>query len=275
MQARLLGAGPARPATLAFSLVELSIVLVILGLLVGGVLTGQSLVRASELRSVSVDYQRYTAAMLGFRDKYFALPGDMNNAVKFWGAAAGASTDGMDATCAALLVASTSKTTCNGDGNGVISDASYSNEGYEVYRAWQHLSNAGLIEGQFAGVRNGFVWYPTPGVQSPRSRVGTASWRLRYLGNTAGDVYYWPSDYGHMLEFYNTLAGTPELKPEEAWNIDTKLDDGKPGYGKVMVLRYTNAMTASVCTTSDTQSTTAYALTSGVKECYLIFKLGF
>ena len=71
-----------------FSLVELSIVLVILGLLVGGVLTGQSLIRAAELRSVSTEYSRYVASVHTFRDKYFALPGDMTNATQFWGTAA-------------------------------------------------------------------------------------------------------------------------------------------------------------------------------------------
>ena len=59
-----------------FSLVELSIVLVILGLLTGGILAGQSLIRAAELRSISTDYSRYIAAVQAFRDKYFALPGD-------------------------------------------------------------------------------------------------------------------------------------------------------------------------------------------------------
>ena len=58
----------------AFSLVELSIVLVILGLLAGGVLSGQALIRAAELRSVTADYQRYTAAIMVFRDKYFSFP---------------------------------------------------------------------------------------------------------------------------------------------------------------------------------------------------------
>lgn len=47
------------PGSGAFSLVELSIVLVILGLLVGGVLSGQSLIRAAELRSISSEYSRY------------------------------------------------------------------------------------------------------------------------------------------------------------------------------------------------------------------------
>ena len=68
-----------------FSLVELSIVLVILGLLTGGILAGQSLIRASELRAVSTEFQRYVAAVNTFRDKYFMLPGDMSNATAFWG----------------------------------------------------------------------------------------------------------------------------------------------------------------------------------------------
>ena len=67
-----------------FSLVELSIVLVILGLLVGGVLSGQSLIRAAELRAATQEYQRYYTATQTFRDKYFAIPGDFNNAQAFW-----------------------------------------------------------------------------------------------------------------------------------------------------------------------------------------------
>src|SRR5438552_4058186 len=80
----------------AFSLVELSIVLVILGLLVGGILSGQSLIRAAELRSVTTEFSRYLAAVQSFKDKYFALPGDMANATAFWGIAGGT---GSDATC--------------------------------------------------------------------------------------------------------------------------------------------------------------------------------
>ena len=71
---------------LAFSLVELSIVLVILGLLTGGILTGQSLIRAAEMRSIVTELQRYQTAARSFQDKYFALPGDMRNATDFWGA---------------------------------------------------------------------------------------------------------------------------------------------------------------------------------------------
>src|ERR1700712_5143764 len=92
-----------------FSLVELSIVLVILGLLVGGVLSGQSLIRAAELRSVTTEYQRYTTAVGTFRDKYFALPGDMNNAASFgWKDGAGSSV-------------------ANGDGNGQVNSTGTAN----------------------------------------------------------------------------------------------------------------------------------------------------
>ena len=73
----------------AFTLVELSIVLVIIGLLVGGVLSGKSLIRASELRAVASEFSYYKIAIGNFKDKYSALPGDMRNAVTYWGAAAG------------------------------------------------------------------------------------------------------------------------------------------------------------------------------------------
>ena len=95
-----------------FSLVELSIVLVILGLLVGGVLTGQSLIRAAELRSVTTEYGKYSTAIRAFKDKYFALPGDMTNAIAFWGPAPD---------CAdTATTAGTGTQTCNGDGNNNI-----------------------------------------------------------------------------------------------------------------------------------------------------------
>lgn len=116
-----------------FSLVELSIVLVILGLLTGGILTGQSLIRASELRSITTEYNRYIAAAQTFRDKYFALPGDMANATAFWGAA-----HATPATC--KTTASSSALTCNGNADGFIQGVVATSN--ESFRFWQHLANA-------------------------------------------------------------------------------------------------------------------------------------
>jgi prepilin-type N-terminal cleavage/methylation domain-containing protein len=73
--------------TRGFTLVELSIVLVILGLLAGGVLAGQGLIRAAELRSITTDQQRFLIAIRAFRDQYRSLPGDMPNATLVWGGA--------------------------------------------------------------------------------------------------------------------------------------------------------------------------------------------
>lgn len=144
----------------AFSLVELSIVLVILGLLTGGILTGQSLIRASELRAVTTEYQRYATAVQAFRDKYFALPGDMPNATRFWGVQ-----HATLATC--QTTASTTALTCDGNGDGNIGYT------YEIFRAWQHLANACLIEGTYNGIDGGAGagYDPILGVNVPRSKM--------------------------------------------------------------------------------------------------------
>lgn len=131
-----------------FSLVELSIVLVILGLLTGGILGGQALIRAAELRSVSTEYQRWTTATQTFRDKYFALPGDMTNATAFWGALDG--NNGIGPDCRGE---STGLPTCNGDGNGRIeSNTESAVSTHEKWLIWRHLVNAGLIEGSYTNL---------------------------------------------------------------------------------------------------------------------------
>ena len=113
-----------------FSLVELSIVLVILGLLTGGILTGQSLIRAAELRSVTTEFQKYQTAAMTFRDRYFALPGDMRNATDFWGAMTN---------CGAASPAGTGTQTCNGNGNGSIDTATASGRTGENFGFWRQL----------------------------------------------------------------------------------------------------------------------------------------
>ena len=74
------------PASKGFSLVEMAIVIDIIGLLVGGVLAGQNLMRAAEIRSIIEEEQRILGAVQAFQDKYAALPGDMSNATSVWGA---------------------------------------------------------------------------------------------------------------------------------------------------------------------------------------------
>ena len=252
-----------------FSLVELSIVLVILGLLTGGILAGQSLIRAAELRSVSTDYQRYRSAIYAFRDKYFQLPGDFNNATAFWGAQ-----DPTPATC--QTTASSSALTCNGNGDNSIGD---STAYYERFRFWQHLANAGLIEGQYNGVTgSGSAYDATIGVNVPRSRIANAGFSMIGKGTAPGtDANFFPGYFGNVFTFgakrLNDITVDPILKPEEAWNIDTKLDDGIPGTGNVQAMISTSTITPG-CTTTASSSTSAYALSSSTVLCDLMLKSG-
>ena len=68
-----------------FTLIELSIVLLIIGLITGGIVIGQTMIRQTQVMSVIVDEQKYVKAATAFRDKYNALPGDMVNATSYWG----------------------------------------------------------------------------------------------------------------------------------------------------------------------------------------------
>ncbi|MFM9891026.1 MAG: type II secretion system protein [Rickettsiales bacterium] len=247
------------PAKLAFSLVELSIVLVILGLLTGGILAGQSLIRAAELRSVVADFQRYKAAANTFREKYFALPGDMANATDFWGTAAncpGTAAQG-----------STTAATCNGNGNGNLEPWNVTPLGNEQFRFWQQLANAGLIEGSYSGVQGvAMAITPVPGQNSPRPRISNMAWFNYYLGNFAGDGWSLNHDYGNILSI-GDVASSTGFAPEEAWNVDTKLDDGLPAQGFVLAGNRTQ------CTTSTGVNDYAarYQLSSTSKVCQIVY----
>lgn len=61
----------------AFTLIELSIVLVIIGLIIGGILTGQDLINAATIRAQVSQISEFTTAVNTFKVKYNYLPGDM------------------------------------------------------------------------------------------------------------------------------------------------------------------------------------------------------
>lgn len=259
------------PRNTAFSLVELSIVLVILGLLVGGVLAGQSLIRAAELRAVSAEYQRFFTAGNTFRDKYFSIPGDLRDATRFWGRMNG----NADCVTNSSALVGTSGA-CDGDGDGILDDPAGAAVAGENMQLWRQLSLAGLIEGTYTGLSGAAGYNDCPiGTSCPRSRLGNSGWSARHLGNFAGDSGRYRANYGNMLHFGGYIANAEmagaTLKPEEAWNIDVKLDDGMPGTG-IIIPRYW-----SDCTTSTTFSDYAgtYKLNASSLLCPLFFSRSF
>lgn len=267
---------------LGFSLVELSIVLVILGLLTGGILSGQALIRASELRSVSTDIGRYTTSINTFRDKYFALPGDMRNATKFWQAANTAGTGGECADANANT--GTGTQTCNGNGNGMIDDYTLVTTKFsEMWRIWQHLANAGLIEGTYTGVTGpDGLFDGVIGVNSPASKISRAGFSARYFSDVAADGgtgnNYYAGSYGNLLIFgtdsgssYTYLAA---IKPEEAWNIDTKMDDGKPAKGRIITFRTGGTYTPN-CANNTSNALAEYDLTEQSNACSFLIRMAY
>lgn len=99
-----------------FTLVEIAIVLVIVGLLIGGILKGQSMIQNAKVKRLVNDMQGMTAAIIAFQDRFGQLPGDESNVNTPPG-------DGAN----------------NGNGNGLIDEAA----GWEM----SDLRNANLIAG--------------------------------------------------------------------------------------------------------------------------------
>jgi prepilin-type N-terminal cleavage/methylation domain-containing protein len=198
------------PTRTAFSLVELSIVLVILGLLVGGVLIGRNLIRAAELRSVMTDANAYITAAANFRQQYRFLPGDASNAESYWSAA---STD-------------------NGNADGVVTGA-------ERFLAWQHLNLAGFVEKSFTGLQGaGGAEDFVLGSNAPVARIPLTGFGFYYNTTAAATATEFAANMGNAFSYGQAGAansGAPRtaiLTATDAFSMDTKMDDGRPGTGK-------------------------------------------
>ncbi|MBN8544430.1 MAG: prepilin-type N-terminal cleavage/methylation domain-containing protein [Alphaproteobacteria bacterium] len=234
-----------------FSLVELSIVLVILGLLTGGILAGQSLIRASELRAVSTEYQRYVAATQTFRDKYFAIPGDFNSATRFWQRMTNTA-DCITNSSAAVNSAGS----CDGDGDATF-DGSAANQSTEAFQYWRQLALAGLVEGTYSGLSGGAASGHVVATNAPKSKFGQSYWSVGTYSSLSGHASIFDrTGTGQLFQFGGLHASAGNrvtvFKPEEAWNIDSKMDDGRPAVGKFRVRTNEDTYVISDCTTAAT-----------------------
>jgi prepilin-type N-terminal cleavage/methylation domain-containing protein len=236
-----------------FTFIELAIVIVILGLLTGGVLTGQSLIRAAELRSISTQYQQYTTAVTTFREKYFKLPGDLNNAASFW--------------TGCVVDPNVANNTCNGNGNGSV-DAVNPNTEHEDLRFWQHLALAGLVEGDFDGHWVSATQPFSVGDNMPAARYGNhtfwfqdAEWDSPIFGRDGNNFIFAAPGGATDREIV-----TSTLSPEEAWNIDSKIDDGVAHTGAVYSFNDSGNCSADYDT-----SGANYNLSNQTATCVLVF----
>jgi len=192
LQATKPGCQP-RTAQQGFTLVEIAIVLVIIGLLLGGILKGQEMITQAKIKNIVNDFNGITAAVNSYQDRYRALPGDDLNAGGRWTGAP------------------------SGDGNGVFGTPGttrYNNvltapptDAEETNTFWTHLRLSGFVAGATSGQAGG---------QQP-SNAANGIMGVQTTG----------------LGFTSNIVCSSNLPDKIAIAVDTQMDDGTPSGGQV------------------------------------------
>ncbi|MEZ5691634.1 MAG: type II secretion system protein [Rickettsiales bacterium] len=227
-----------------FTLIELSVVLIIIGLIVSGVLLGNYLIEASKVSAQISQITKYNLAVRAFQSKYNCLPGDCKNAQNFGFKPRGIKRG-------------------QGDGNSFI-------DGYitfppgrgpgnasgccqldvaELALFWTDLSMAQLIDGNF---NTASATVATTGVSSanlikymPKAKLGNENYiyvigggyQSLALSNIFGDNnHYFGIQQMNSINQYGWPLSNINIKVITAYNIDKKIDDGFPQSGGVMTL---------------------------------------
>lgn len=242
----------ARRGEAGFTLVELAIVLVIIGLIIGGVLVGQDLIKAAEIRATISQIESYNAAVNTFRGRFNGLPGDIRNVTDFfdtatWTDMVNGDGDRLLESCALDAAPTVGVTSTDGKCDGEAARAEYTFANGEIMQFWHHLSAAELVPGFFDGLgctaacaqgTSGTLDISFPRVKLDRNGIN--------VYGDAGRNYYQVGAIEDLAAADDTYATAPSLTPEEANNLDTKVDDGRPNTGSVRALGDTVPNTALV-----------------------------
>lgn len=241
-----------------FTLIELSIVLVIIGLIVGGILMGLDMIKAANIRATIGQVEKFKTASKTFTLKYNCLAGDCVDASSILGGS-------------------------NGNGNGILGTTLFGDSEYFYF--WQHLALAGMIEGTYTSTAPGSTYLPNINFPAAKIGGGFGAWNLTAAANAGGALgggsgKVFPGIYGDGLilgKQYGDLTSKipifPSLSGYDAYTIDLKFDDGLPAYGTIMTWQNSSSYTAG-CPTSDTASTAVYTKTTSI-TCSLFFLRAF
>ncbi|MCW5624875.1 MAG: prepilin-type N-terminal cleavage/methylation domain-containing protein [Burkholderiales bacterium] len=190
-----------------FTLIEIAIVLVIIGLLLGGILKGQELITSARVRNLISQQDGVRAAFYGFQDRYRAVPGDYSNAItNIQGA------------------------TTNGNGNGQIEPTGAT--AVESNLVWEHLSKSGFINGNY-------TYSATAGeLVVPKNPYG------QYVRLAWDQVYLVPADTT-AVDRHNLKTGN-QIPVAIVAEVDRKIDDGIPSTGSFVFAAWAESGTAPV-----------------------------
>jgi len=186
-----------------FTLVEIAIVLVIIGLLLGGILKGQEMITNAKTKNVINDFNGVTAAVNSYQDRYRALPGDELNATvaaRWPGPPIAVGGDGNGALCTGACVPVSPYNTTP------AAPAST----YEPGLFWMHLRLAGFVPG------------PTTGVASTAQP-----------NNAANGIIGVQANSGTSMSVGANIVCSSNLPDKIASAVDTQMDDAVAGTGQV------------------------------------------
>ncbi|MDB5478036.1 MAG: hypothetical protein JWM96_531 [Alphaproteobacteria bacterium] len=209
-----------------FTLVELAIVLMIIGLLIGGILRGQELMENARITGTIQQVKAYAGAFVTFQDAYAARPGDMARAT-------------------ARLPGCTAANNCgNGDGNGIVGQPGLRNSDninqagtiaaplVETSYFWKHMALAHLISGVDPSSNPlNAVW----GSTAPAAKVNGG---FSVFNATSQNFIIGDKGLGNVLRLQgsplsNGIDAFPAISPLRARQLDAKMDDGLGDSGSV------------------------------------------
>jgi prepilin-type N-terminal cleavage/methylation domain-containing protein len=218
-----------------FTLIEIAIVLVIIGLLLGGVLKGQELITGARVRNLISQQDGIKAAFFGFQDRYRALPGDYS--------AAGANINCGGATCV------------SGDGNGRI-EAPNAATTHEEILAWNHLTMAGFLNGSYTFAS---------GVAIPDTGNTPVNPYSVYIQLIYDGIY---GTGGSPKPAKHNLKTGGQVPVEIIAEVDRKIDDGKANSGGFQFSDYEPTGNASLAPVlADCTSGDAWNIQAGTTNC--------
>jgi len=186
-----------------FTLIEIAIVLVIIGLLLGGVLKGQELITSARVRNLIGQQDGIKAAFFGFQDRFRALPGDYNRA---------STTINCTPACT------------NGNGNGRIESIANGGTIDEQIAVWEHLSKSGFINGSYA-------YAAAP----PTNNSAAVNPYNVFVDLEYDRIYGDPNAAGYATQpLRHNLKTGNQVPVEILAEVDRKVDDGDPFRGAFM-----------------------------------------
>jgi len=235
-----------------FTLVEIAIVLVIIGLLLGGILKGQELINSARVRNLADTNSGIQAAYYGFIDRYRQVPGDMGS------------------TQATQAIGTT--ITVGGDSNGQVGAGNWG----EASALWTHLTLAGFLQGTYPGGATDAATYTNAGGDPLGPRNAFNGIMLLGRGNDYatddGTTYAAPAATNPVRL---TMILGDNIPVDVARELDVKLDDQRPGTG---TLRMTGTagvtwgtVAAATGTTCVDTTNRIYNITADDQNCNLVY----